>query len=141
MTFGGNTVALKSLKLSIDSNIEDQEVLSSVCPADYLNKELKVEGSFECIWQNESDAKSVALATPNVAQALSIALANTDVSIGVVPSHPTVSILLDKVYFKEISRPFKVKDLTYQTVKFKCVYNTTNSEMIAVTTTNAVASY
>jgi hypothetical protein len=141
LTFNGNTVALKSLKLSIDSNIEDQDVLSSVGPADYLNKEFKVEGSFECIWQNESDAKSVALATPNVAQALSIALVNSDVNIGVVPSHPTVSILLDKVYFKEVSRPFKVKDLVYQVIKFKAVYSTTNSEMLSITTVNTVVSY
>jgi len=70
-----------------------------------------------------------------------VSLTNSDVSIGVVPSHPTVKILFDKVYFKDISRPFKVKDLVYQTLKFKAVYNTTTSEMIAVTTTNTVASY
>ena len=141
MTFGGNVVKLKSFKLSIDSNVEDQEVLSNVAPVDFLNKEFKVDGSFECVWQNESDAKTVALATPAISQAVLVSMVNTDVNIGVVPSHPTMSILLDKVYFKEISRPFKVKDLVYQTVKFKAVYSTANSEMIAVTTTNQVSAY
>ena len=108
-------------------------------PQDYLNKEIKVEGSFECIWQNESDAKTFALATPATPEAVSVILQNTDVSIG--KTFPTVSITLDKVYFKDISRPFKVKDLIYSTVKFKAVYSVTNSEMSAVTTTNAIATY
>jgi hypothetical protein len=141
LTFSGNPVKLKSFKMTIDSNLEDQEVLSNVAPQDFLNKEFKVEGTLEAIWQNESDFKTVALVTPNVAQAMLVSLTNSDVSIGVVPSHPTVKILFDKVYFKDISRPFKVKDLVYQTLKFKAVYNTTTSEMIAVTTTNTVASY
>jgi hypothetical protein len=141
LTFSGNPVKLKSFKLTIDSNIEDQDVLSNVAPADYLNKEFKVEGTLEAIWQNESDFKTVTLVTPNVAQAMLVSLTNSDVSIGVVPSHPTVKILLDKIYFKEISRPFKPKDLVYASIKFKCVYNTTTSELIAVTTTNGIASY
>jgi hypothetical protein len=140
LTFGGAVVALKSLKISIDENIEDQEVLSSVNPADFLNKEFKVEGSFEAIWQNESDFKTVALATPQVSQALLIDLKNTDVTIGTA-ANPEVRITLDQVYFIEISRPIKVKDLTYQTVKFKATYSLTNSELIKLVLTNTVASY
>jgi hypothetical protein len=141
MTFNGALVQLKSIKLTIDSNIEDDDVLGSVAPVDYLNKEFKIEGTLEAIWQNESDFKTVALATPNVAQAMLISLVNTDVSIGVVPSHPTVNITLDQCYFTEFSRPIKIKDLTYQTVKFKAVYNVTNSEMGKIVVTNTVATY
>jgi hypothetical protein len=62
------------------------------------------------------------------------------VNIGTVPSHPTVNIILDQCYFTEISRPIKIKDLVYQTVKFKATYSTANSEMIAITTTNTAAT-
>lgn len=141
MTFNGALVQLKSFKMSVDSNLEDDEVLGSVSPVDFLNKEFKIEGTLEAIWQNESDFKAVALATPNVAQALLIDIKNIDVNIGVVPSHPEFKVLLDQVYFTEFSRPIKIKDLVYQTVKFKAAYNTTNSEMVAITTTNTVASY
>jgi hypothetical protein len=140
-TFGGAVVQLKSFKLSIDESIEDDEVLGSVAPVDFLNKEFKVEGSLEAIWQNESDFKTQSLATPNVAQALYVTMINTDVNIGVVPSHPTVNLTLDQVYFTDFSRPFKIKDLVYQTVKFKATYNTTNSEMVKAVVTNTVASY
>ncbi len=138
---GATAIQLKSIKLTVDSTIEDDEVLGSVSPVDFLNKEFKVEGTLEAIWQNESDFKTIALATPNVAQAMLIDIKNTDVNIGVIPSHPEVKITLDKVYFIDFSRPIKIKDLVYQTVKFKAVYSTTNSEMLNVTTTNVVATY
>jgi hypothetical protein len=134
-------IQLKSLKLSIDESIEDQEVLGSVAPADYLNKEFKVSGTLECIYQNLTDFKSVFLATPNVPQAMSIALVNTDVNIGVVPSHPTLAITLDQVYFTELGIKKSPKDLTYQVLKFKATYSLTNSEMIKAVLTNTVASY
>lgn len=140
MTFSGALVPLKSIKLTIDESIEDDDVLGSVAPIDFLNKEFKIEGTLEAIWQNESDFKTVALATPNVPQAMLIDLKNTDVTIGST-THPEVAITLDQVYFTEFSRPFKIKDLVYQTLKFKATYSTTNSEMAKIVVTNTVASY
>jgi hypothetical protein len=140
MTFNGALVKLKSFKLTVDSNIED-DVLGSVTPNDFLNKEFKVEGQLTALWQNESDFKTAALATPAIAQSLLVDIKNTDVTLGVVPTNPEFKILLDQVYFTEFSRPFAVNNLILQTVKFKAVYNLTNAEMIAATTTNTVASY
>jgi hypothetical protein len=139
-TFGGAPVQLKSFKLSIDENVEDDEVLGAVAPVDFLNKEFKVSGTIEAIWQNESDFKTQSLATPNVAQSLVVTIKNTDVSIGVVPSHPTVTVTLDQVYYTEFSRPLKIKDLVYQTVKFVAAYSTTNSEMLNIVTTNTAST-
>jgi len=138
LTFGGAVVALKSLKLSIDETVEDQEVLGNVAPADFLNKEFKVEGSLEAIWQNETDFKTAALATPNVGQALLIDLKNTDVTIGTA-ANPELKITLDQVFFTEFSRPIKIKDLVYSTVKFRATYSLTNSEMIKILLTNTVS--
>jgi hypothetical protein len=140
MTFNGAIVALKSFKLSIDENIEDQDVLGSVSPSDFLNKEFKVEGTLEAIFQNNSDFKTVSLATPTVGQGLLIDIKNTDVTIGAA-TNPELKITLDQVYFSEYSRPVKVKDLVYQTVKFRATYNTTNSEMIKLALTNTVTTY
>jgi hypothetical protein len=140
LTFGPNVVQLKSFKLTIDGSIEDDEVLGNVAPVDFLNKEFKVEGTFECIWQNESDAKTFALATPVTPEAVLVNIVNTDVTIGTA-ANPTVAITLNQVYFTEFSRPLKVKDLVYSTVKFKATYSTTNAEMISIRTINTTASY
>lgn len=135
---GATAIALKSIKLSIDGSVEDQEVLGNVAPADFLNKEFKVEGQLECIYQNLTDFKNVALATPNVGQAMLIDLKNTDVTIGSA-TNPELKITLNQVFFSEYSRPIKVKDLVYQTVKFRGTYKLADSAMITILLTNTVS--
>jgi Phage tail tube protein len=137
---GATAIQLKSIKLTVDGSIEDDDVLGSDSPLDFLNKEFKVEGQLEAIYQNLTDFKNVALATPNIAQAMLIDLKNTDVLIGSA-ANPEVKVTLDQVYFTDYSRPIKVKDLTYQTLKFKATYSLTNSEMIKLILTNTVSSY
>jgi hypothetical protein len=137
---GATAIALKSIKLTVDENIEDQEVLGNVAPADFLNKEFKVEGQLECIYQNLTDFKNVALATPNVGQAMLIDLVNSDVTLGSA-AHPELKITLNQVFFSEYSRPIKVKDLVYQTVKFRGTYKLADSAMITAVLTNLVATY
>ena len=84
-TFGPAVVALKSAKVTFNSNVESQDVLGNLSPADFLNKEFSIDGTFECIWQNESDAKTAFMGP--TAQAMSLIATNTDVTINsLVPS-------------------------------------------------------
>ena len=131
-------IAIKNLKLTIDDSIESQDVLGNVAPADFLNKEFKIEGTFEAIWQNESDFKTNAIA--NTPQALRLDLINSAVTIGSA-AHPEIKIDLAKVYFTEFSRPIKTKDIIYQTLKFKAAYSLSDAQMVKITCTNTVASY
>ena len=137
-TFGPAVVALKSAKVTINANVEDQDVLGSLNPADFLNKEFSIEGSFECIWQNETDAKTAFMGpTP---QAISLIATNTDVTIN-SSYHPIFNITLAKCTFQELGRPFKVKDLIYQTVKFKAVYSVSDTLLGEVILTNSLSTY
>jgi hypothetical protein len=131
-------IAIKSLKLTIDDNVESQDVLGNVAPVDFLNKEFKIEGTLEAIWQNESDFKTNAIA--NTPQALRLDLINNAVTLGTA-AHPEIKIDLAKVYFSDFSRPIKTKDLVYQTVKFKAAYSISDAQMVKITCTNTVASY
>ena len=131
-------IAVKSLKLSIDDSIESQDVLGNVTPADFLNKEFKIDGTIEAIWQNESDFKTNAVA--NTPQALRLDLLNSAVTLGSA-THPEIKIDLAKVYFTEFGRPIKTKDVVYQTLKFKAVYSVSDTQMVKITCTNTVASY
>ena len=136
---GATAIKLKSAKIDIDNSEEDDDVMGTTTPRDFLNKEFKVSGSFEAIWQNESDFKINALA--NTPQAIQFDLINTDVTMGMVPTNPEFKVTLAKVYFTDFSRPVKIKDLMYQTVKFEAVYSVSDAQMIKVTATNQVASY
>ena len=134
----GSTIKIKSLKLSINGNEEDDDVMGSVSPRDFLNKEFKVEGTIEAIWQNETDFKTNAIA--NTPQAMRINMVNSDVSIG-SSSNPTLVIDLAKVYVTDFSKPIKIKDIMYQTIKINAAYDPTPGYMIRGTLVNTVATY
>ncbi len=129
---------IRSLTLKIEHNLEDDDVLGSAAPADFLNKQFSIEGTLEATWNNESDFKTSALAT--TAKAMRIDLVNSDVTIGSA-AHPQIRIDLAKVIFKEITRPIKINDIVRQTLSFKAHYSLSDSLMISALATNVVASY
>lgn len=133
-----SATVIKSLKLTINNNVEDDDVLGSITPADFLNKQFSIEGTVEAIWQNESDFKTAALA--GTAKAMRIDLINNDVTIGTA-ANPTIRIDLAKCIFKEISRANGLNDVVKQTLSFKAHYSASDSKMITCLATNAVASY
>jgi hypothetical protein len=135
---GATPIAIKSLKLTFNQNIEDQEVLGNVAPKDFLTKEFMVEGTVEAIFQNESDFKTASLA--NTIQAMLIDIKNTNVTIG-SSSNPELKITLDQCFFTEISVNRTLKEIVYQTVKFKATYSIANAEMAKAVLSNLVATY
>ncbi len=134
----GSAVAIKSLKLKIAKNLETDSVLGATDPADFLNKQISIEGTVEALWQNESDFKTAALS--GTAKALRIDLVNTDVTIG-TSSNPQCRIDLAKVTFTELTRPATINDMVKQTLSFKAHYSLTDSLMISILNKNAQASY
>ena len=131
-------VTIKSFKLVIKTNLEDDFVLGSVDPADFLNKQISIEGSVTALWQNESDYKTAFLANTN--KAMRIDIQNTDVTIG-TSANPLVRIDLAKCYFTALGRPFKLNDLITQDLSFKAVYSISDTKAITCLVTNAQASY
>jgi len=135
---GGSAIALKSLTLTITKNLEDDDVLGSITPNDFLNKQFTIEGKLEALWQNESDFKTNTLA--GTAKAIRLDLVNTDTTIGNA-ANPTVRIDLAKVTFTEITRPIQINEMVKQSVSFKAHYSTSDSKMITALITNLVSSY
>ncbi len=138
LTFTAPTIKLKSMKVTIDSDSEDQDVIGSTAPEDFLNKNFMSEGTLEAIWQNETDFKNQALASQ--AQALLIDIKNTDVTLGTA-ANPELKLEYAKVTYEEITRPLKVGDLVYQTLKFKAHYSLSDTLMVRATLTNLQSAY
>lgn len=130
-------IVIKSLQLTITQNLEDDDVLGSVTPADFLNKQFTIEGTVEALWQNESDFKTAFLA--GTAQAMRIDLVS-DVLIG-VSATPQLQINLAKCIFKDLTRPVRINDLVKQTLSFKAHYSTSDSLLVSVTAKNTQATY
>lgn len=131
-------VIIKNARITINQNIEDDDVLGNIAPADFLTKQLSIEGSVEAMWQNESDFKTATLA--GTAKALRFDLLNSGVTIGTA-SNPQLKVDLHKVTFKELTRPIKINDFILQTVSFKAHYDTATSKMITAILTNLATSY
>ncbi len=129
-------IKIKSAKISIDASEEDDEVMGQLAPRDFLNKEFKIEGTVEAIWQNESDFRAAAIA--NTPQALRFDMVNSNATYGVVPTSLQFRMDLAKVYFTEFSRPVKIKDVMYQTISFKAAYSATDGYMARILYTNTV---
>lgn len=135
---GASPTVIKSLKLTINKDLESDDVLGSLAPADFLNKSFAIEGEIEAMWQNESDFKTFTLA--GTQKALRIDLKNTDVTIGTA-ANPQIMIDLYKVTFNELTRPLKAGDLVMQTLQFKAHYSISDSKMIQIVCTNLQSSY
>jgi Phage tail tube protein len=137
-TFTPVAIALKSAKITINANVEDQDVLGNLNPADFLNKEFSVEGTMEAIYQNESDFKAQFMGPYPLSIRLDIK--NTDVTLGST-TNPELFIDMPKCTIQELGRPFKVKDLVYQTIKFKASYSVSDTLMAKMVLTNTVSTY
>jgi hypothetical protein len=138
LTLGPVSIALKSAKITINQNVESQDVLGSLSPVDFLNKEFSVEGTLEAILQNESDFKTQFMGATPVSMRLD--LVNTDAIAG-GSTHPELYVDLPKVTLQEYGTPYKVKDLTYQNMKFKASYSISDTLLAKAVLINSVTTY
>jgi hypothetical protein len=137
LQIASTSYAIKSAKLSIEQNIESQDVLGSTSPADFLTKEFHVEGQFEIIL-NANTFVADLLAGTSVD--VNLSLLNSAVTIGSA-ANPTLTFDMPQCYLTDVSAPRKVKDLVYLTVKFRATYSMGSSKMITATLTNTVNGY
>jgi hypothetical protein len=130
-------IDIRSVKLSINKNIEGDQRLGSLTEVDILNKQLSVEGTIELVF-NDNTFKTQMLA--DTAQAMRIRLTNTNVTIG-SSLNPQLTIDLSRVKFGEFVRNYGNDDIVTATVNFKAFYNLAEADMIEVQLVNTTASY
>jgi len=134
---GASAIKAKNVNLKINKNVESDDVLGSVEPDDFNNKQFSVEGSMEL---NFSDTTYKALALAGTQKSMRIEIENSGVTIG-SSSHPKIVIDLYKVFLTEWDKSGGLGDIVKQTLNFKAFYDVSNSKMISVVLTNLSASY
>jgi hypothetical protein len=132
-----STIAVRSLKLTIDKSPEDDRKLGSVDAADILNKQFSVAGTLELVFDDET-FKTAMLG--DTAKAMRIALVNSDVTIG-DDLHPSLTIDLAKAKFSKFERKYGNDDVVTATVDFKAFYSTGDTSMISASLVNTQSSY
>lgn len=137
-TFGPVPVNLKKVQLSFKKNLEDDEVLGSIDPADRLNKAFQVSGSFELYYTDRSFIDTIMLG--DIYKAINFKAVNSAVLIGAA-SHPSFTINMARVKLSEVSRKIDNAGIVSQTIKFTSFYSIPDTEMLDITLRNTVTSY
>lgn len=132
-----SAINVRSVKLSINKNVEDDRKLGSLDQADILNKQVSIEGSVELVFNDETFKTQMLAST---AQAMRIRLTNSDVTIGST-LNPQITIDLAKVKFSNFKKNYGNNDIVTATVDFKAFYDITTSSMISVELKNTATSY
>lgn len=132
-----STIDIRSIKLNISKNIEDDRKLGSTDPSDILNKQIAVDGTIELIYDAQT-FKTEMLA--DTQKAMRIRLSNTDVTIG-SSLNPQLTIDLAKVKFGKFTRNYGNDDITTVTAEFKAFYSISDSKMITMELINTAVSY
>lgn len=134
---GASALDVRSVRLSINKNIEDDRKLGSVNQDDILNKQFMVEGSVEVVF-DDNTFKTQMLA--DTAQAMRIRLTNTDVTIGST-LNPQLNIDLSKVKFGSFEKNYSNNDIVTATVNFRGFYKLSETDMIEVALVNTTSAY
>lgn len=134
---GASAIDVRSIKLSIAKNVEDDRKLGSLDASDILNKQFAVEGSLELVF-SDNTFKTEMLA--DTAKAMRIRLSNTDVTIG-SSLNPQLTIDLAKVKFSSFERNYENDGIVTAAVDFKAFYSLGDTSMISAELINEQASY
>lgn len=130
-------IKIRNFTMTIDKNVEDDQVIGDVNPNDIHNKQFAVEGTIEILYR---DVTFISEMLSDIPKAMRLTLENPAITIGAV-TNPKLEIDLARVKFSEVSRPFVNDDLTIQTISFKAHYDISDAAMIKVKVINETVSY
>lgn len=132
-----NNICLQSLSLSISKEVKDIECISRLDPIDYINTEMKIEGSMEMYFENNTYKDWFLNGTP---KAMKLFAEDTKHPINSTHNN-TLDIDLHKVQITDWTPSFTVNDVTKQSIKFKAHYDVKSKKAIEVRLKNTQMSY
>jgi hypothetical protein len=132
-----SAVCLQSFEVTFTKNLEDHYCLGSLTPADFVNKQFSVEGSFTAVFDSTTFRDFALAGTQRAAR---FQFVNSDVTIGTA-SNPSMTIDMALVGFREFSRSQGNDEMVTQTVEFTANHSLVDSETVTVTLVNETADY
>lgn len=121
-----SAISVKSLTLTINKNVQLDDVLGTAEPEDILNQQLSVEGELTLNYEAETYK---GYQNNNTSRALEISFVNTDDTIG-VSTRPSLTFQFPKVDFFDWEANYDNDAIVTQTVSFKASQDLANSQEI-----------
>jgi hypothetical protein len=128
---------VKSLKLKIARKADRFTPLGAIDPAAFDAQSWGVTGELVLRY---TDTTLDALGLANTRQAMSIAIANTDVTIGTA-ANPSLTFTAPKVRLSPIKLDDNLDQVVNQTIPFTCELDTTAGYMLQAILTNTQNGY
>lgn len=132
-----SAVNVRSAKVTIKKNVEDDPTIGNIAAADRYNKQFVVDGEMVLVYDARTYIDTDMLG--DLLQAIRLQAINTGVTLG-VSSHPQLTIDFAKCKITEVARTNKNNDVMLQTIKFKAFYSVTDSLMLQITLRNTVSA-
>lgn len=134
---GASATTIKKIIIKVNKNLERDQVIGALAPADFLNKHIDVSVDVESYFQNEGDFKTAFLA--DTAKALLFDLQNTDKTIG-SSAHPRLQMQVSKIKMTKLTRDLGINNIVKQSVSANGLYDTTTSSLLKFTLSNLVTA-
>lgn len=134
---GASAITLRTLKLSINRNVDPYFALGSNDPNNIINKEVEIKGDFVALFDAVTHRDTF---LNNTYQAMSITLTNTDVTIGTA-ANPKLVLTFPKVSFSNWGVDQGLGNIVEQTLGIQPVYSLTDGYTWSSVLTNLVTSY
>lgn len=135
---GATALDIKSIKLKISSKSDRWTPFGAIDPTSFDSESFGVTGEMVLRYTDTTTIEAIALA--NTRQAMSIALINTDVTIGST-THPSLTFTMPKVRLSPITLDNQLNTVLNQTVTFTAELDTTVPSMISAVLTNLKNGY
>jgi hypothetical protein len=132
-----SAISVKNVEIKFDKNIVSDDILGSYEPNDYLNKQFSITGKIELLY-DATTYKALALA--GTQKAIRINIQDTTTTIGAT-SNPTLKIDLAKVKLTEWAKSDDLDGIVKETLTFKALYSSSDTQMVAIVLTNTVVGY
>lgn len=137
---GATAISVKSLTLTINKNVELDDVLGTAEPEDILNRQLSVEGQITLNYEDETYKNYMKNGTN---RAVEIKFTNTDDTISGGSTNPSLTIQMPKVDFFDWEPDYSLDNIVTQTISFKASRDVSGANDVISTCSlvNGVASY
>lgn len=132
-----SAINVRKLEIKLAKGLESDDILGSVEPNDYLNKQFSITGKIEILY-DATTYKNLALG--GTQKSIRINIQDTTVTIGAT-SNPTLKIDLAKVKLTEWAKSSDLNGIVKETLTFKALYSSSDAQMVAVVLTNTVVGY
>jgi hypothetical protein len=128
---------LKSMRVTINKNVESWGEIGSLDPSDVVNKEFAIEGEMTLVFDGDTERAYVLEGTK---MAMSVAITDSDNLIGTA-SYPSLSMEFAPMSLEEFSRSGGGGDVELQTIRFAGNFGIADAKTMSAVLVNSNSAY